>query len=30
LLVLHGVGVRVHRKIELKRLDTDYFDELAL
>lgn len=30
LLLLHGVGVRLHRRIELKRLDTDYFDELAI
>lgn len=29
LLVHHGVGVRTYRELELKRLDTDYFDELG-
>ena len=29
LLVHHGVGVRIYRELQLKRLDTDYFDELG-
>jgi restriction system protein len=30
LLVRHGVGVRVYRELKLKRLDTDYFDDLGV
>lgn len=30
LLVHHGVGVRVYRELQLKRLDTDYFDTLGV
>ena len=29
LLIQHGVGVRTYRQLELKRVDTDYFDELT-
>lgn len=29
LLVQHGVGVRAYRELKLKRLDTDYFDDLG-
>ena len=30
LLVRYGVGVRAYRSIDLKKLDTDYFDDLGL
>jgi len=29
LMIRYGVGVRTERTIELKRLDIDYFDEVA-
>jgi restriction endonuclease Mrr len=28
--VRYGVGVRAYRTIDLKKLDTDYFDDLGL
>lgn len=30
LLVQYGIGVRVYRNLEMKKLDTDYFDDLGL
>lgn len=30
LLVQYGIGVRVYRNVEMKKLDTDYFDDLGL
>lgn len=30
LLVQYGIGVRVFRNVEMKKLDTDYFEDLGI